>query len=333
MTTDMAGAGAAPDPGAQRRPVPDFLGIGVPRAGTTWLHELLRSHPEAYVPSRRKELNYFNLCYDRGPSWYRKFFPREEDLPRYRAIGEVTPYYFYGDSCPERIARAGVQRLVLMLRHPVDRAWSYYGQKIRNGMFEGSFEQFLEHSRWPVVEQGHYSRFLRRYLEHFRRDQILILLFEASVTDVAATQRALAGFLGIGASGFARPNPGEVVNQSYVPRARRLYGLAFRVSRYLRRYDLDWVVNTAKRLGIREAFGAAGKLAPMRTETRRHLDGLFQPEIAELERVAGISLDLWRRPRGGSVQGRGGNGSGESATAPVGAGGGSGAEENRSHST
>ena len=274
---------------------PDFLGIGVPRAGTTWLHELLQSHTEAYVPSRRKEVSYFNLRYDRGYSWYRKFFPPEQELDRFRAIGEITPYYFYGERCPERIAHAGIGRLVLMLRHPVDRAWSYYGQKIRNGMFQGTFEEFLDHSRWPVVEQGHYSRYLRRYLEHFDRRQILILLFESSVADVPATQRAVADFLGLDPSGFARPDASEVVNQSYVPRARRLYGLAFRVSRWCRRYDLDWVVNTAKRLGVREAFGAAGKLAPMRPETRARLDAVFQPEIGELERVAGISLKPWRR--------------------------------------
>jgi hypothetical protein len=289
------------------RPLPNFLGIGVPRAGTTWLHQLLQAHPDVFVPSRRKEVSYFNLRYDRGFAWYRKFFPPEAEVQRYRAVGEVTPYYFYCTHCPERIAGAGVERLVLMLRHPVDRAWSYYGQKIRNGMFRGSFEEFLEHSRWPVVEQGHYSRYLRRYLEHFDRQQILILLFETSVADVAATQRELAAFLGISASGFPGEDAGGVVNQSYMTRAPRLYGLAFRLGRFFRKYDLDWVVNTAKRLGIREAFGAAGKLAPMRPETRARLDRLFQPEIEELEQVAGISLDLWRRSPAGAVE-RGGTG-------------------------
>ncbi len=282
------------------RPLPTFLGIGVPRAGTTWLHELLSSHPEVFVPSRRKELSNFNFQYHRGVGWYRKFFPTGADALRYRAVGEVTPYYFYCTDCPERIASAGVEKLVLMLRHPVDRAWSYYGQKIRNGMYRGTFEEFLEHSRWPVVEQGYYSRYLRRYLEHFDRHQILILLFEASVADVGATQRELAVFLGISASGFARDNAGDVVNQSYVTRAPRLYGMAFRLSKVFREYDIDWIVNTAKRLGIREAFGAAGKLAPMRPETRTRLNRLFQPEIDELEQMAGISLDLWRRPPSGA---------------------------------
>jgi hypothetical protein len=193
-------------------------------------------------------------------------------------------------------------------------------------MFQGTFEEFLEHSRWPVVDQGHYSRYLKRYLEYFDRDQILILLFEASMADVPATERALAAFLGIDPSGFAGANPDKVVNQSYVPRARRLYSFAFRMSRYLRRYDLDWIVNTAKRLGIRQAFGSAGKLAPMRAKTRTRLDRIFEPEIAELERVAGVSLDLWRRAGTRAAK------SERSTPTPAVSRSGSGAEENGSHS-
>ena len=281
------------------RQIPTYLGIGVPRAGTTWLHDLLGSHPEVYVPSRRKELSYFNLNYERGPAWYRKFFPPEAEQGRYRAIGEVTPYYFYCDDCPERMVRAGVEKLVLILRHPVDRAWSYYGQKIRNGMYRGSFEEFLRQSRWPVVDQGHYSRYLSRYLHYFDRRQILVLLFEEALPDIRSTTTILGSFLGVDAAGFAGSAAAETVNSSYVPRSRLLYGLAFRVAKVCRQYDLDWVVNAAKHLGIREAFGVGGKLAPMKLETRTRLEASFQPEIAELERLLDRPLDLWRQPRPG----------------------------------
>jgi hypothetical protein len=278
--------------------LPTFVGIGVPRAGTTWLHELLASHPEVYMPSRRKELSFFDLHYHRGFEWYGKFFPPEREMDRYRMIGEITPYYYYCGDCPERIARAGVGRLVLMLRHPVERAWSYYGQKIRNGMFRGTFEDFLRDPKWPVIEQGYYSRYFQRYLRYFDRQQILVLVSEEALTDVPATKQVLASFLDISERRFAGIDAGTPVNPSYVPRSPRLYGLAFRVSKFCRKYDLDWVVNTAKRLGIRQAFGAAGKPAPMRRETRAHLDELFQGEIAELEKLLGIPLDVWRRPIG-----------------------------------
>jgi hypothetical protein len=282
--------------------LPTFLGIGVPRAGTTWLHELLGSHPEIYVPVRRKELSFFDLHYERGVSWYEKFFPPEQEADRYRALGEVTPYYYDCPDCPERIARLGIGKLVLMLRHPVDRAWSYYGQKIRNGMFRGSFEDFLTQSKWPVVEQGHYSGYLRNYLRHFDRDQILVLLFERALSELPATKHSLATFLGVSEAGFAGMTAGEAVNPSYVPRSQWLYGLAFRISKVCRHYDLDWVVNAAKNLGLRQALGTSGKVVPMRAETRIRLDALFQPEIGRLEKLLDISLDVWRQAAEGSAR-------------------------------
>jgi hypothetical protein len=274
--------------------LPTYLGIGVPRAGTTWLHEVLGSHPDVYVPARRKELSFFDLYYHRGERWYRKFFPSGAEAARYRAVGEITPYYFYGPDCPERIARLEIPKLILILRQPVDRAWSYYGQKIRNGMFRGTFEEFLTQSRWPVIEQGYYSRYLDRYRRYFNRDQMLILVFERAMADPSGTKSAVAGFLGLEPTGFPASGPNTVVNASYVPRARGAYGLAFRVSKLCRRYDLDWLVNGVKALGIKQALGVAGEVRPMEAATRRRLDESFQDEISTLEDMLGCSLDLWR---------------------------------------
>jgi hypothetical protein len=276
--------------------LPTFLGIGVPRAGTTWLHELLASHPDVYVPTRRKEIYFFDLHYRRGLAWYQKFFPIDGDAARFRAIGEITPFYFYGQDCPERIARAGVGKLVLMLRNPVDRAWSYYAHAIQYGMYSGSFEAFLAraNARFPVVEHGHYSRYLRNYLQYFDRDQLLILIFETALADVPGTKRQIADFLDIAVDRFP-PGAGEpVVNPSYVPKARWAHKVAYRLGRALRDRDLDWVVNTAKSLGVKRVFGAGAKLPPMTADTRERLRARFRPEIGELETMLGVSLDVWR---------------------------------------
>jgi hypothetical protein len=276
--------------------LPTFLGIGVPRAGTTWLHELLESHSAVYVPTRRKELSYFDLHYHRGLGWYQKFFPRTRDAEQYRALGEITPYYFYHPDCPERIARLGVGRLILMLRQPVDRAWSYYGQKVRNGMFRGTFEDLLAQGRWPVIEQGHYSKYLERYLRYFERDQVLVLVFERAMADPTGTKALLAKFLDLEPDGFPASSALVPVNASYVPRARTAYGLAFRISKLCRHYDLDWIVNAAKSMGIKKALGVSGEIRPMDPATRDRLSDLFEGEIAVLERLLGTSLDVWRTP-------------------------------------
>jgi hypothetical protein len=274
--------------------IPTFVGIGVPRAGTTWLHELLQAHPDIYVPSRRREINFFDLYYDRGLSWYAKFFPTPDESGRYRALGEITPYYFYGPSCPSRMAEVRIGKLLLILRNPVDRAWSWYALMLRDGHFRGSFEAFLEQTRWPVIEQGSYSTFLKNYLDHFDRDQLLILVFEHALRDVPATKQRLAEFLGVERSRFPESAGNAVVNESYVPRSPKAYGLAVRAARALRRWDVDWVVNAAKRAGIKERFGKAGRAEQMSPQTRELLHRRFEPEIDTLEHMLGESLDAWR---------------------------------------
>ena len=92
--------------------LPTFLGIGAARSGSTWLHRLLLSHPDIYVPRQRKELSYFDHDYDRGLAYYEAFFPPANQSSVYRAIGEVTPTYLYCAECPERIAALGVGRQI-----------------------------------------------------------------------------------------------------------------------------------------------------------------------------------------------------------------------------
>ena len=66
--------------------LPTFLGIGAPRAGTTWLNTLLSSHPDVYMPTRREEVRFFDRDYDFGLGWYESFFPPPELTVEYRLL-------------------------------------------------------------------------------------------------------------------------------------------------------------------------------------------------------------------------------------------------------
>ena len=90
----------------------------------------------------------------------------------------------------------------------------------------------------------------------------------------------------------------DAINRSYVPKARALYSIAFRISRYCRQHDLDWVVNVAKRAGIKQAFGSRGAISPMSERTRGVLTTQFAPDIERLELRLGISLAVWRNSGG-----------------------------------
>lgn len=275
--------------------LPTFLGIGVPRAGTTWLYNLLDSHPEIYVPSRRKEIHFFDSHYERGLEWYRGFFPSDEEAKQYRAIGEITPHYLYRSHCPERIADMdSITRLLLILRDPVDRAYSHYCFRKQSANYPGTFEDFLS-SCEAAIEWGFYSRYIEKYLEHFTSEQILVLIYEQAVTEVQETKHKLSHCLGVSVNKFPIDVGTERVNKSFIPRFRSIYALATSVARELRSHDLDWIIAWAKKSGVKRIFASQGARPPaMGEKARKYLGDVYKDEIDNLESLLQIDLECWK---------------------------------------
>ncbi len=271
--------------------LPTFLGIGVPRAGTTWLHTLLSGHPDAYLPTRRKEVRFFDRHFDRGLEWYEGFFP-PEGTGGYQAIGEISPQYLYGHECPARIATVlPSAKLLVMLRHPVDRAYSQYGFLLQRRNYRGSFEEFLR-TRPHALEMGYYSDHLRRYLDRFARPQILPVLFEEAVVGGETVRRDLGAFLGISERGF--PAATERVNPSTMPRYPRIANLAVKTGRRLRRGHLESIVDLGGRLGVRRFMTSGTRIPKLDAARKGELSRRYVDEFDALEELLGIDLSCWK---------------------------------------
>lgn len=274
--------------------LPTFLGIGVPRAGTTWLHTLLSSHPDVYMPTRRKEVRFFDRDYERGLDWYQTFFPSPEEAIEYQAIGEISPQYYQCERGPERISAALPEsKLMVMLRHPVSRAYSNYGFNIQRWNYKGSFEEYLA-AKPRMLERGFYSRYLRRYLRHFDKTQILALVFEDVFDDIPKTKSTIANFLEIPVDGFPSTIPGKKVNASTVPTFRSVYGFAVKMSQKLKKRQLHSVVDFVRRLGVERILSKGSALPPLDQELKRHLSRSYRAEFDALEQCLQIDLSCWR---------------------------------------
>ncbi len=191
--------------------VPDLLGIGAMRSGTTWMERRLRLHPQIWM-SRRKEVHFFDRRMDRGrirwlPVWearlrYALFFI-EGRLRGRRVTGEITPEYAVLPD--ERIAliRQWMPdvKILFLMRDPIDRAWSHArkniseGRAIRKNATEDDILTFLQHP--DVVARGDYVACIRRWQRHFPADQFLFLFLEEIETDPAAALDAVYRFLGV----------------------------------------------------------------------------------------------------------------------------------------
>lgn len=275
--------------------LPSFIGVGAERCGSTWLHLLLARHPKIYVPVQRKELDFFNVNFAKGLDWYESFFPNDREAMQYAAIGEISPRYLNFPECAGQIASMpSVHKLIAILRNPIDRAYSHYGHAIRLRGYSGTFEQFI--IDYPEsVTHGFYANHLESFLRYYDRQQLCCLIFEEATTDIAKTKQTIADFLGVSSADFPDVAGCKKVNETYIPKLKKLNSIATELRRYLIKHDLDWVINFAKKMGAQQIVKTGGtySLLPMSQETRMRLQDSFTPDIVHLEKLLGINLDIW----------------------------------------
>lgn len=201
--------------------LPDFLIIGAQKSGTSSLFGHLLQHPDVRSPGK-KEFHFFDRWYDKGENWYRAQFPSRGVPGRAPFVtGEATPEYLYHPLAPERSFRLmPAARLVVLLRNPVDRAYSGYQHKVANGherlTFEkavaleaerlrGERERMIADPSYDSYNDRHYSYLARgRYLEQIRnwlvyypREQLLIHNAEEFFADPPTIVNSVTDFLGL----------------------------------------------------------------------------------------------------------------------------------------
>jgi hypothetical protein len=206
------------------QPRVSFIVIGVQKAGTTALHDYLADDP-AIGLSDVKEVHYFD---DETVDWaapdygaYHAHFGG--DGPGIR--GEATPIYVYWPNALDRIrAYNPAMRLILMLRDPVERAWSHWRMETARGVERHPFawcvrrgrqrlfqaEPWGHHREFSYVERGFYGAQVARLLELFPRDQMLILRAEDLRADPDPALARVRAFLGAPPSGPVAPREAHV---------------------------------------------------------------------------------------------------------------------------
>ena len=183
-----------------RRRLPDFLGIGAGKSGTTWLYANLKNHPELYLPEV-KELHYFaGSNFHQSVSAYLKFF--KPGLGKVK--GEISPSYATIPLPRIRFIHRLIPdlKIIFLLRNPVDRAWSHAKFPMvtgRNWDFESiSPEFFFEFFRSRRCRaSGEYTLLLRNWESFFPPEQIFIGFFEDIVSCPQQLLEQIFRFLGV----------------------------------------------------------------------------------------------------------------------------------------
>ena len=206
---------------------PDFLIIGGEKCGTTSLYEYLIKHPHV-LPAKGKEVYYFDYKFQNGFGWYKTFFPKILTkkfigLIKNKKIlsGEATPRYLNHPHSPKRILKLLPNvKLIILLRNPIDRAFSHYNMETDQGKETLSFKDSIEHEDERIipeyekmkqnenyygrkyywyshVEAGIYIKYLKRWIEMFPKNQILIVKSEDLFENTSITYNKVLDFLGL----------------------------------------------------------------------------------------------------------------------------------------
>lgn len=182
--------------------LPDFIIIGAAKAGTTSLYRYLTRHPNIFM-SEPKEPTYFarDERFKRGETWYLSLF---QDARSDQLCGEASTNYTNWPLYPDTVTRmaklAPAVKLIYLMRHPVDRAYSHYIQLIQNirtdnpdYKFDRTFEEHIATDD-SVIQSSNYMLQINQYLTHYSRDQMLFLTFEEFIKDPQSSLIQVANF-------------------------------------------------------------------------------------------------------------------------------------------
>ena len=287
-----------------------FIGIGAEKSGTTWLFENLSLHPSVFIPPS-KELYYFNRYYwhrptvlnyryDKAESWYLDFY---RNAPPGKISGEICPAYIMDTHAAGKIFAFNPEtKIIAMLRHPVERAFSQYLFYIQIGELAPHIS-FLEAISIDseILKRGLYFQQLERYYSLFPSKNILVLLFDDLIKDSQKVLSNVFEFLSI--PSFFPENTRSSVNTTGTPRIAWLNGLYANGKYFLRKNKMFGVLKIINKLGIAHLAENIRKknVKPfserpyLPEETKHELLGYYSEDIKKMEQLLEKDLSAWKK--------------------------------------
>ena len=224
------------------RVIPDFLVIGAKRCGTTSLYQHLPEHP-CISKSPYDNMGFFNDNFHLGVNWYKSFFPTTFTRKKIKSkfgnflAFDVTTKYMEEESTANNVYQTKPNmKIIIILRNPVDRAYSQYHLSVRQTAERRSFEDVVEenmnrlnkesHEHYEIkprfsakednyLKKGLYALQLRYWLKIFPRENILTVSTEEFESNQQIIYNKIFEFLNI--SKFEVKNTKKMEKGNYQP--------------------------------------------------------------------------------------------------------------------
>ena len=300
---------------------PNFIIGGVAAGGTSFLSTILVQHPEIYLPREmRPEPHYYYKSweYKKGLDFYlSRWFAGVPDSAL--AIGErSSSYLFGGTSVAEKIAADFPKmRFIFTLRNPIERTWANYRYTVLQGLEDLSFKEALEKEGqrvdaqvgiWAEIQphnytgRGYYANQIKQYLDHFSRENIMLIKSELLSSQTDFELEKIYRFLDLSILSVeyqSAPNHTSVnvVDPKLQMELRNYFSCRFdNVIEAIRKEEHieSFIGNSKDRemIGLLESNLSPEKM-PMPDSARSYLQNLFFEDIQSLQELVDFELSDW----------------------------------------
>jgi len=270
--------------------LPTFVCIGPGRAGTSWLYEVFREHPQICMAKNIKETEFFDNNYEKGVAWYEGFFASCGRAP---VRGEITNRYIFSVDVAERLYRTipGC-KIIVCLRNPVERLVSNYLFKVREGALKTPLDKAIQLMP-ELLGESRYFYYLRPFYVLFNDDQFFYVDFRLLSDDPETLLTRLFDFLGVDAD-FKPSVLHRKVNKSITPRLPVFSIITKQGAKAMRKLGMYWLLTAMKRSDfVKWIFfhdRAISSTVELSAETRKALFSVIYDDVKSLERKTGMDL-------------------------------------------
>ena len=290
---------------------PEFIIIGAAKSGTTSLYHYLIRHPSIFMCTP-KEPSYFAFDdrFNRGVDWYLSLFSSANEN---QLCGEASTNYtnwpLYPHTAERMHALLPDVKLIYIMRHPVNRAYSHYLQLIQNIRIENpsfgftdTFEQHIEKDD-SIIQSSNYILQINHFLKYYPRDQFLFLFFEEFIENAEATLSIVADFLHIDnetdliADNIVKENIYKdredwLIRSRLMAPFKAIPGAKW-LAEFLPQGFRDVIYGMLRKSPTRKKIEAEFIPPKMLPETRSHLLRYFRTPNQELAEFLGKELSHW----------------------------------------
>lgn len=282
----------------------DFFIVGAPKAGTTSLYHYLNEHPEIEMSSQKEPDFFTDLDIYNSEMYYGK--NRIDTIEKYHNLfigssklrGEASVSYLFYDGVANKIKDYNSNaKIIIMLRNPIERAFSHYLMDYRLGLISDSFEDVIDYKSkhknaklfyQQYVEVGEYFKQIKRYLDVFKKESVLFIDYEDLKRDVSDVVARTYTFLGV--SDVFEPNNRKKHNTYSMPKnniIRFLYSFVF--LRNILTFIFPRIVSNK----IRSFLFKKDKKPRLSFVTRKKLSKHFEKDVIELGNMLNKDFSSW----------------------------------------